>query len=190
MANFKLLEEVNEVYEEVSKICAVTEEENPEKKKNFISNILDSISGIFVSIIPVLIAEGMISAILVLLTTFNLVSIKSGTYGIISSIQGAIFNFLPLFVGYAAGVKFKCNPFIGTALGAVLCYSKITGVGGLNFLGISIRAITYTSSLLLFYNIIRNILIHLKSGLGIPCDIYPIENYYNKFLNVKFEKLR
>ncbi|EHI99177.1 Protein-N(pi)-phosphohistidine--sugar phosphotransferase [Clostridium sp. DL-VIII] len=138
--------EVNELYEEVAKICVITEEEKQEKKKNVINSTLDSISGIFVSIIPVLIAAGMTSAILALLTTFNLVSTESSTYLIISSIQGAIFNFLPLFVGYAAGVKFKCNPFMGMALGAVLCYSKISSVEGLNFLGISIRAITYTSS--------------------------------------------
>jgi PTS system beta-glucosides-specific IIC component len=142
--------EVNELYDEIVKICVVNEEkkeeQKPEKKKNFINNALDSISGIFVSIIPVLIAAGMTSAILALLTTFKLVSDKSSTYVILSSIQAAIFNFLPLFVGYAAGVKFKCNPFMGMALGAVLCYSKISGVEGLNFLGISIRAITYTSS--------------------------------------------
>jgi len=114
--------------------------------KGAINAIFDVLSGTFVMFIPVLIAAGMISAVLSLLTTFKVVSADAPTYVVFSAIQSAIFYFLPVFAGYAAGTKLKMNPFIGMALGTILCYSTINGAEGLSLFGIGIKTVTYSSS--------------------------------------------
>lgn len=117
-----------------------------EKKGSFINRIFDVLSGTFVMFIPVLIAAGMISALLSLLTTFGAVSPKDPTYVVFSAVQSGIFFFLPIFAGYAAGTKLKMNPFVGMALGAILCYSTINGAKGLAIFGIKLMSITYSST--------------------------------------------
>jgi len=140
------------LYDEVEKLITpkTQDKEVKEDKKTGIGSIINSIfdvlSGTFVMFIPVLIAAGMISAVLALLTSFEIVSAEEPTYIVFSAIQSAIFYFLPIFAGYAAGSKLKMNPFIGMALGAVLCYSGINGVEGLSIFGIGITAVTYSST--------------------------------------------
>ncbi|RMW52301.1 hypothetical protein D6U18_01105 [Lactiplantibacillus pentosus] len=114
--------------------------------KSVIDRIFDVLSGTFVMFIPVLIAAGIISAILSLLTTFHLVSTRDQTYIVFAAVQQGIFYFLPLFAGYAASVKLKMNPFIGMALGAILCYSTINGAKDLSVFGLHIMTVTYSQS--------------------------------------------
>lgn len=114
--------------------------------KKAIDRVFDVLSGTFVMFIPILIAAGIISAILSLLTTFNLVSTEDSTYIVFSAVQQGIFYFLPLFAGYAASVKLKTNPFIGMGLGAILCYSTINGAEGLSVFGLPIMTVTYSQS--------------------------------------------
>jgi Phosphotransferase system IIC components, glucose/maltose/N-acetylglucosamine-specific len=147
---------VGSLYDEVVKLVPIKEVDvnldtqpgmNESKSiKKIVNKVFDTLSGIFVMFIPVLIAAGMISAVLSLLTTFHLVSDKSNTYIVISAIQQAIFYFLPLFAGYCAGVKLNCNPFFGLALGAILCYSTINGAKDLSVFGLSIATVTYNST--------------------------------------------
>jgi len=146
---------VASLYEEIEKLLALTEqveeqEQDKEVKKKGIGGVINSIfdvlSGTFVMFIPALIAAGMISAVLALLTSFEIVSAEDPTYIVFSAIQSAIFYFLPIFAGYGAGSKLKMNPFIGMALGAILCYSSINGVEGLSIFGIGITAVTYSST--------------------------------------------
>lgn len=120
--------------------------ETTDEKKGLINTIFDVLSGTFVSIIPVLIAAGMISAVLSLLTTFGVVSAESPTYLVFSSIQSAIFYFLPIFAGYAAGQKLNMNPFVGMALGAILCFSTINGAEGLSIFGLGVAPVAYNST--------------------------------------------
>lgn len=146
---------VPHVYEEFEKLIALAEAnaqakevEGKEEKgyKHIVNAVFDVLSGTFVMFIPVLIAAGMISAILAVLSSFNIVSAEDPTYVVFSSIQGAIFYFLPIFAGYASASKMKMNPFVGMGLGAVLCYSAINGVEGLSVFGLGIQAVTYNST--------------------------------------------
>ncbi|NTW38466.1 MAG: PTS transporter subunit EIIC [Cellulomonadaceae bacterium] len=111
-----------------------------------VNAVFDTVSGIFVTFIPVLVAAGMISALLSLLTTFNLVSADSPTYVVLSAVQAAVFFFLPIFTGYAAGMKLGVNPFVGMGLGAFLCYSTINQATGLSVFGMSVATVTYSST--------------------------------------------
>ena len=48
-----------------------------------------------------------------------------GIYLIINAAGDALFNFLPLFLGYMAAKKFNLKPMLGLVIGAALCYPGI-----------------------------------------------------------------
>ncbi|MGX8835552.1 PTS transporter subunit EIIC [Amedibacillus sp. YH-ame6] len=141
---------VSSYYEEVEKLIGSVQEEIVEEKKKGIQGIInavfDVLSGTFVMFIPVLIAAGMISAVLAVLTSFEIVSAEDPTYLVFSGVQSAIFYFLPIFAGYAAGTKMKMNPFVGMALGAILCFSTFNGAENLSVFGFQIPTVTYSST--------------------------------------------
>lgn len=81
----------------------------------------------------------MICFVLMLLTKFAGLATDSGTYIVINEIYNAIFSFLPIYLAYAAAVKWKANPYIAVAVALTMCSSTIQGLvlgDGLKFLGI------------------------------------------------------
>ncbi len=121
-------------------------EDTKAKKGNVISTILGFIGGTFSPVIPVLVAGGLTGAVLTLLTTFAGVTTESGTYQIIYSINQATFYFLPIFIGFSAATKLNSNGYLGAFLGAILLYSGINGVEGLDFFGIPVATVSYNST--------------------------------------------
>lgn len=116
------------------------------KKGNVINAVLAFIGGTFSPVIPVLVAGGLTGAVLTLLTTFAGVTTESGTYQIIYGINQATFYFLPIFIGFSAATKLNSNGYLGAFLGAILLYSGINGVEGLNFFGIPVTPVAYNST--------------------------------------------
>ena len=70
----------------------------------------------------------MLKAVLVLLTTFGLMSKESQTYYILSFMADAIFFLFPVALGYTAAVKFKCNPFMGMLMGGIMIHPNWTAL--------------------------------------------------------------
>ncbi|WP_440896701.1 PTS transporter subunit EIIC [Amphibacillus sp. Q70] len=124
------------------------QQKNDYGKKNFLAVIVDFISGTFVPILPILVAAGLVSAVLNIAVTFFNLSAEGGTYTILSAINNAGFYFLPLFLGYSAARKLGINPIMGAYLGAILIHSSIDNAEGLAFLGISIPQVTYNTSVI------------------------------------------
>lgn len=125
-----------------------------EKKKFKIMDIFDTIAGLFTPILPVLTAAGMIQAILVAGVAFNWIDNTSSTYYILSKIANAGFYFIPIMLAYTTAAKFKCNQFLAVMLAGVLLHPGLMSSGyadkfeSLTFLGIGIKTINYTSSVL------------------------------------------
>lgn len=113
---------------------------------NVINGILPFIGGTFSPVIPVLVAGGLTGAVLSLLTSVFGVSAESGTYTIVYAINQATFYFLPVFIGFAAANRLKANGYLGAFLGAILLYSTINGAEGLDFFGIPVQTVTYSST--------------------------------------------
>lgn len=113
---------------------------------NVINGILSFIGGTFSPVIPVLVAGGLTGAVLSLLTSVFGVSAESGTYTIVYAINQATFYFLPVFIGFAAANRLKANGYLGAFLGAILLYSTINGAEGLDFFGIPVQTVTYSST--------------------------------------------
>lgn len=113
---------------------------------NVVNGILSFIGGTFSPVIPVLVAGGLTGAVLSLLTSVFGVSAESGTYTIVYAINQATFYFLPVFIGFAAANRLKANGYLGAFLGAILLYSTINGAEGLDFFGIPVQTVTYSST--------------------------------------------
>ncbi len=109
---------------------------------------VDFISGSFLPVLPVIVAGGLISAILVCLTTFFDMDTSSGTYVVLNSIYVAAFTYLPIYVGYNTAKKLGFSPMLGALLGGVLVSGGISGVEGLDFLGVAITTVDYAQSVL------------------------------------------
>ncbi len=145
---------VNRVYDEVVALTptrdqnstTTTNNTQDEKKKGVVNTIFDTLSGIFVQIIPAIMAAGMISAVMSLISSFGWVSTDSPTYMTLSAVQSAVFYFLPVLTGYATAKKLGMTPALGIALGAVLCYSAFDGAEGLSLFGIAVPTVTYNST--------------------------------------------
>ena len=116
------------------------------QKGRYLNTAMTFIGGTFSPIIPVLVAGGLTGAVLTLLTNFFGVTQDSGTYQIIYGINQATFYFLPIFIGYSVATQLKSNAYLGAFLGAILLYSGINGVEGLDFFGIPVTTVSYNST--------------------------------------------
>ena len=115
---------------------------------NWFLKASDFIAGSVLPSLPVIVAGGMVSAVLVILTTFFGMPKDAGTYKILNAIYTAAFYFLPIFVGYNAAAKLKCSPMLGALLGGVLVCGDINGIEGLDFLGIPVTAASYNGGII------------------------------------------
>lgn len=99
----------------------------------------------------------------------GLYATTDGIYLIINAAGDALFNFLPLFLGYTAAKKFNLKPMLGLAIGAALCYpgiqlSTLSAAGEplytlfegtifaspvyMDFLGLPVIAVDYTGTVI------------------------------------------
>lgn len=153
---FVIGQDVAQLYEEVSKYnitlsgsvedATAVAEDSKASKGNVVNAILSFIGGTFSPVIPVLVAGGLMGAVLTLLTTFIGVSTKSGTYQVIYAINQATFYFLPVYIGYAAATRLKSNGYLGAFLAAILLYVTINPLKDSTFLGIPISVVSYNST--------------------------------------------
>lgn len=153
---FVIGQDVAQLYEEVSKYnitlsgsvedATAAAEDSKASKGNIVNAILSFIGGTFSPVIPVLVAGGLMGAVLTLLTTFFGVSTESGTYQVIYAINQATFYFLPVYIGYAAATRLKSNGYLGAFLAAILLYVTINPLKDSTFLGIPISVVSYNST--------------------------------------------
>lgn len=154
---FVIGQDVPSLYEEISKYNiklsgsvedadAAKEDKAAKEKGSVVNAILSFIGGTFSPVIVILVAGGLMGAVLTLLTTFFGVSTESGTYQVIYAINQATFYFLPVYIGYAACSRLKSNGYLGAFLGAILLYVTINPLTDSSFLGIPVTTVAYNSS--------------------------------------------
>ena len=147
---------VDIVYLEFIKLTEIYDSQtidNPVKKEKLTikkvgMRAIDFISGSFLPALPVIVAGGLISAILVCCTTFFKMDQSAGTYVVLNSVYVAAFTYLPIFVGYNTAKKLSISPMLGALLGGVLVSGTISGVENLDFIGIPITTVDYAQSVL------------------------------------------
>ena len=97
----------------------------PDSPKGIFNKFIDIISGVFQPILGVMCAAGMIKGFNAIFLAIGLYAETSGEYIMLNSIGDAIFQYMPIILGYTAAKKFNLKPFIGMLIGAALCYPGI-----------------------------------------------------------------
>lgn len=155
---------VDAVYNEVKSLTSdriggseeSADNSGPKKRRNPINVVLETIAGIFTPVLPALIGCGMIKCVATVIAALGWLD-GSGFLTIINMIGDSIFYFMPFFLAVSAAHRFKTNPYLAIALAAGLMHpvileaaSKIaeTGVKSIDFLGMSILLMKYSSSVI------------------------------------------
>jgi PTS system beta-glucosides-specific IIC component len=102
--------------------------------------------------IPVLIGAGVLQGLYLIFAQIGILSTESSTYTILTAVCNAPFYFFPIFVGFNCAKQYGGNQLLGAFLGAMLVHptfvNLVTAGNPITFLGIPVRAVNYTSSVL------------------------------------------
>lgn len=150
--------EVNQVYDELMKqvdsknLGQIGKIDVPEdEKKNVFSKVVDILGGIFVPVLPALIAGGMIKSISTLLMTLGWLDGASDIAVLLNIVGDSVFYFLPFFIAVTTAKVIKTNESLALMVAGSIMYPTLingleSGAGALNVFGISIPVIAYNSS--------------------------------------------
>lgn len=125
-------------------------EEQP--KTNLFNRFLETVSGIFSPVLPVIIGAGLVKGLLFASMFAGIVQADSQLFSFLNIFSDAGFYFLPIFLAYSAGNKFKCNPYLAAMLAAIMLHPDLVTMmsdsSKLSFLGIPIISVNYGSSVI------------------------------------------
>ncbi|MEK5145386.1 beta-glucoside-specific PTS transporter subunit IIABC [Paenibacillus sp. FSL M7-0134] len=120
--------------------------------KGILNSFFNVISSIFAPIIPAIIGAGLLKGIITLLSSFELVSLESSTYKLLSVFADAAFYFLPVLLAFSTAKKFNANQYVAGAIAGVLIHPNLgallNGESPVTLLGIPITSVIYASSVL------------------------------------------
>ena len=123
---------VEAVYKELIQIGDFKKEApvpaDEEKTGGVLSRFLALISEIFQPVLSMLMASGMIKALLVLLVVLGVLTKADHTYIILSGVGDALFYFFPIALGWSSAKKFGIKEIYGITLGGVLVYPTISAL--------------------------------------------------------------
>lgn len=163
---------VPDVYKEVVTLGGfdsaepVDAEEGSGEKQNIFNRFIDIVSNIFIPVLGLLAATGMIKGFNALFLALGWLKNTDGTYLLLNAIGDGFFVFLPIFLGYTAMKKFGGTPFLGMAIAAGLVHPSLVGIKAgdtimtlfsgtmfespvqITFLGIPVVLMSYTSSVI------------------------------------------
>ncbi len=109
--------------------AADAQQEDNGEKQGLFSRFLVMMTGIFQPILSMLMAGGMIKALLVVLTTvMGVLDEESGTYIILSAMGDALFYFFPIAIGWSSAKKFGIKEIYGIVLGGILVYPTLVAL--------------------------------------------------------------
>ncbi|RGC52382.1 beta-glucoside-specific PTS transporter subunit IIABC [Absiella sp. AM29-15] len=147
---------VKDVYKEFIKLGDFQNNEISDEKKGIVNKILDTISGIFIPIVPALAGAGMLKALLALLTMLKVVAPDSQTYQFLNFMGDSVFYFMPIIIAASASKKFHVNQFVAMGIGAILMHPTFMNMiavakesqTGLGIFGLPVSLVSYSSSVI------------------------------------------
>ena len=146
---------VADVFNAIMDITSLNNTPAPQEagpKKGIVSRLIDLVSSIFIPVLVVLVAGGILKGIVSLLQVCDIVQENTPTFTFLTAIADAPFYYLPIILGFSAVKKFGGNPYVGMAIGGALVYPDITEMLGkaielqTEFFNIPIKLIPYKSS--------------------------------------------
>ncbi len=132
---------VNEVYKELVKMANISEGSKEElkaeadKKLNPVQRLIKSLADVFVPVLPILVAAGLLMGLNNILTSQGLfIEGKSlieaypqfkDLAEMINTFANTGFAFLPIFLGFSATKTFGGNPYLGACIGALMIHGDL-----------------------------------------------------------------
>lgn len=144
-----------DVYEELTRIIHLDENQDTGQKGSILSRIIATMSAVFAPFVYILAAAGLLQGALILIQLFAPSFSETGTYAVLSFMSWTPFTFLPVMIAVTASKHFKCNTFI--ALWCCLALvnpdwgslaARIADGESIRFLFFEMAQTTYTSSVL------------------------------------------
>ena len=168
---------VNEVYKEFIKMADISEgttkeelKKEAEKKLNPLQRLIKSLADVFVPVLPILVAAGLLMGINNILTSQGLFIEGQSLIEaypqfkdlaeMINTFANTGFAFLPIFLGFSATKSFGGNPYLGACIGALMIHGDLLNgysyasaalegtVPAWNILGFSILKVGYQGTVL------------------------------------------
>lgn len=125
------------------------------KPKNFkeaVGGIFSTIAGCVAPCIPVLIASGLLTSVVAIMTQFCGVSPESPTIIVLKFVADSALYFLPIFIGANAAKKFGATPALGMLVGAMMLangwISAVAEGTQLSYFGIPLYMQKYNNTVL------------------------------------------
>lgn len=105
------------------------------KKQGVVSMLIDTVAGTIAPIMGILCATGIIKGLLAFADAFDLLAFTDGAYQLWYAVADGAFYFMPILLGITAARKFKCNEWLGAAIGIAMVYPQITALTSGELLG-------------------------------------------------------
>lgn len=129
--------------------------DGPKQKKTVaqtFSSFLLMMAGILSPVVPALIASGLLSTVLTIMTVFLHVDASNPTYQILSNLSQTVFYFLPVLVAYTSAKKFGTEPVLAMVLACFLLYPEWVSAaaegGFTSYFGLPVLRTTYNGAVI------------------------------------------
>lgn len=119
--------DVGYVYEELNKLGKFSNQvpkkkENSTEKKNILTMLMDTISGIMTPVIPEIIGAAMIKVLLTLLPMIGVLNTSGDTYQLLTVIGDGAFFFMPVLIAVSASKKFGTNVYYAASIALIMLH--------------------------------------------------------------------
>lgn len=106
-----------------------------DQRQSLVEKLIDIVSGSIAPIMGIICATGILKGVLAFFSYFGWLLPGSGEYQIWYAVADGAFYFLPILLGITSARQFKCNEWIGAALGISMVYPAIVNLTSTNMLG-------------------------------------------------------
>lgn len=119
--------DVGYVYEELNKLGKFSNQvpkkkENSTEKKNILTMLMDTISGIMTPVIPAIIGAAIIKVLLTLLPMIGVLNTSGDTYQLLTVIGDGAFFFMPVLIAVSASKKFGTNVYYAASIALIMLH--------------------------------------------------------------------
>ena len=119
--------DVGYIYEELNKLGKFSNQvpkkkENSTEKKNILTMLMDTISGIMTPVIPAIIGAAMIKVLLTLLPMIGVLNTSGDTYQLLTVIGDGAFFFMPVLIAVSASKKFGTNVYYAASIALIMLH--------------------------------------------------------------------
>ena len=125
--------DVANVFAELNKLGNFSNEtpvktEAKKEKKNIISMLMDTISGIMAPVIPAIIGAAMIKVLLTLLPMIGILNTEGQTYQLLNVIGDGAFYFMPVLIAISAAKKFGTNTYYAASIALIMLHPNFVSL--------------------------------------------------------------